>query len=370
MVDRKLVVLWAGNPWDGLPATDHHLARALAAFVDVIWVDPPLSVLNTRRVVPGLDQVADGLQVLRVSTVPGASRSGLRQVAEASQRAALAAVSKGRRPWASIAASPRVSLPSRGAGVRVLHVTDDWVAGAPMMGLDAGWIEQVLRRNVRTAEVVSAVSVDLAQLLQRMNPRHLVQIIPNAATVPDEVPTVQRERVAVLVGQLNERLDVDLLDAIVDAGVPLRILGPRTEREPEQKARLDALLARPEVDWRGPVAHAEVVGLLASSAVGITPYAVNDFNRASFPLKTLEYLALGLPAVSTRLDSLDWLGTDLVDVADSPSDFAELVRRRAEEPRDEALEARRRAFADEHSWRARAEQLVAVIEQRSPGAPV
>ncbi|MEL4357761.1 MULTISPECIES: glycosyltransferase family protein [unclassified Luteococcus] len=366
MSDRELVVFWAGNAWDGLPATDHHLAKALAQYVDVCWVDPTVSVHHSRKFLPSIEQAAEGIDVLRVNTVPGASRSGLRQVAAATQRAALAwYTARGQRPWATISASPRVELPARGAGVTVLHVTDDWLAGAPMMGLDAAWLERVLRANVATADVVSAVSVDLAQVLQRMKPRHPVEVVPNGATIGQVMPELERERVAVLVGQLNERLDVDLMEAIIRAGVPLRILGPRSDREPEQGRRLDALLARPEVDWRGPVPHDEVVGLLAGSAVGITPYALNDFNQASFPLKTLEYLAIGLPVVSSPLDSLEWLGTDLVDVADSPERFGEMVRRRADQPRDAALEQRRRDFANRHSWQARAEALLSLVEARS-----
>ncbi|MEL4505654.1 glycosyltransferase [Luteococcus sp. H138] len=365
MSDRKLVVFWAGNAWDGLPATDHHLVRALAELVDVCWVDPPVSVLHSRKLLPQIEAVSEGIRVLRVGTVPGASRSGLRQLAEGHQRVALAwFTARGQRPWASISASPRVSLPASGAGTTVLHVTDDWIAGAPMMGLDGDWLQRVLTRNVRTADVVSAVSVDLAAVLQRLEPRHPVEVVPNGATIAQVIPELERERTAVLVGQLNERLDVALMEAIVDAGVPLRILGPRSDREPEQERRLDALLARPQVDWRGPVPHDQVVGLLASAAVGITPYAINDFNRASFPLKTLEYLAIGLPVVSTPLEALDWLETDLVDVAATPQDFAAAVRRRADEPRDAGLERRRRDFADQHSWQARAEQLVQLVEQR------
>ncbi|GAA1389990.1 hypothetical protein GCM10009599_05740 [Luteococcus peritonei] len=361
------MVLWAGNPWQGLPATDHHLARALAQSVDVLWVDPTEPLHHGRSPLPRTEQVAEGIRVLALGTVPGAARSGLRQLAEAHLRAALtvAQARESRRVWATISCSPRAQLPTRGGGVTVLHATDDWLAGAAMMGLDQAWLERVLRSNVRTADVVSAVSVDLAQTLQRMNPRHMVEVVPNGAIVPDRLLVGERSRTAVLVGQLNERLDLAMLEAVLDAGVELRVIGPRAEREPEVTRRLDQLLARPGVDYRGLVPHEQVVDLLGSAAVGVTPYAINEFNKASFPLKTLEYLANGLPVVSTRMESLDWLATDLVDVADSPQQFGELVRRRADEPRDAALEERRRALADRHSWSARAEALLQAIARRA-----
>lgn len=359
------MVFWAANPWDGLPATDHHLARAIARRHDVLWVDPPESVLKSTTKLPTTRDVAEGLCVLKVPTTPAASRSGFRQATQLHHEAVLAAHLRRihRSPWATVSCTARTVLPRRGAGVTALHVTDDWIAGAPMMGLDAGWLESVLRTNVARVDVLSAVSVDLAQTLQRMNPRHPVAVIPNGATMPAcDVSSVERRRLAVLVGQLNERLDVDLLDAVVDAGLPLRILGPRAEREPEQGRRLDALLERPEVDWRGPVPLDQVAQHLAGASVGLTPYVDNDFNRSSFPLKTLEYLAAGLGVVSTPLESLEWLGTDLVDVARTPEEFGAAAVRIADAPRDAAVEQRRRAFARKHSWDARADHLLELVE--------
>ena len=361
------MVLWAGNPWDGLPATDHHLATALAKCVDVLWVDPPKSILVSSTRIPAVREVAEGLQVLQIPTAPAASRSGVRQVTQFHQQAVLQGqLARMKRPVAAtISCTARFVMPRRGAGVTVLHVTDDWIAGAPMMGLDAGWITSVLRANVRRVDVLSAVSVDLAQMLQRMGPRRPVEVVPNGATPPAaDVMGVERRPSAVLVGQLNERLDIDLLQAVVDEGVPLLILGPRTDRDPAQRARLDSLLRQPGVDWLGPVPREEVTRHLASSSVGLTPYVINDFNRSSFPLKTLEYLAAGLGVVSTPLESLYWLGTDLVDVASTPQEFGQAVRRLADAPQDLELETRRRAFTEQHSWDARVSQLLDLVEAR------
>lgn len=370
MSGRNSVVFWSGNAFDGLPATDHHLARALSREVDVWWVDPPQSVHRTRSARPVVGEPEPGLHVLQVPTLPAASRSGVRQLVALQQEASVQAIlrRRGVRPVATISSNARYEFPRRGplrtaGGVQVLHVTDDWPAGAGMMGLDRAWMERSLRRNVRAADVVSAVSVDLAQQLQRLNPRHMVLVVPNGATTPAVVPQVEQQKLAVLVGQLNERLDTALLQAVADAGVRIRVIGPRTERNPDTTARLDDLLARPEVEHLGKLPHEQVVRELAGAAVGLTPYAINDFNRASFPLKTLEYLALGLPVVSTPLESLDYLGTSLVDVAATPEEFAAATRRRVEQPRDEQARAARMAFARKHSWEARAEVLLKAVEE-------
>ena len=54
----------------------------------------------------------------------------------------------------------------------------------------------------------------------------------------------------------------------------------------------------------------------------MTPYAESPFNRASFPLKTLEYLAAGLGVVSTDMPSARWLNTSLISLQSEPHDFA------------------------------------------------
>lgn len=367
---RDLVVLWAGNTWDSLPATDHHLARAFAPTHDVLWIDPPRSAhIRPEGRSMGLQQVEPGIQVLDVPMFPAPSRPVLRELAHGVQHAALAATLRrlGRRPWVTMVCSARAPLPARGDhGVRVLHVTDDWVAGAAMMGLDQAALRRVLERNVQTADVVSAVSVDLARDLEEFAPRRPVAVVPNGATVAAVLPQIapaDRRREAVLVGQLNERLDFSLLQAVAEAGVPMRIMGPRTAREAATNEALDRLVATPGVTWLGPVAHADLAENLATGRVGLTPYVINDFNRASFPLKTLEYLALGLPVVSTPLESLEWLDTDLVDVAATPEEFAAAVLRRVDEPIDPAADEARRAFADQHSWQARVAELVRLANE-------
>jgi teichuronic acid biosynthesis glycosyltransferase TuaH len=103
---------------------------------------------------------------------------------------------------------------------------------------------------------------------------------------------------------------------------------------------------------------------MSSAAVGLTPYTDSSFNRASFPLKTLEYLASGLPVVATDNPAARWLDTTLVDVAESAASFAELVQRRLEDPRDHERSARR-SLAARHTWDVRARALLDTLAQAS-----
>jgi teichuronic acid biosynthesis glycosyltransferase TuaH len=95
--------------------------------------------------------------------------------------------------------------------------------------------------------------------------------------------------------------------------------------------------------------------------VGLVPYRDTVFNRASFPLKTLEYLAAGRGAVATDLPAIRWLHTDLVDVASDPVAFADAVDRALPLPRSSSLVARRQALARDHGWDRRAAAFAAAI---------
>ena len=122
------------------------------------------------------------------------------------------------------------------------------------------------------------------------------------------------------------------------------------------------LRRRSNVRWVGSKPFSALPGYLRLIDVGLTPYADTAFNRASFPLKTLEYLAAGRAVVATPLPANDWLGTDLITVAADPAAFAAEVAARLGTPRSAELVERRRAFARRHSWARRAETMADLLK--------
>jgi len=109
---------------------------------------------------------------------------------------------------------------------------------------------------------------------------------------------------------------------------------------------------------------AELPSYLGLIGVGLVPYADTPFNRASFPLKTLEYLAGGRAVVSTPLPAVDLLETGLVTCAGSQESFANEVGRLLGRQATPELVERRRRFAQTQSWDHRAEQLLELIASR------
>jgi teichuronic acid biosynthesis glycosyltransferase TuaH len=213
------------------------------------------------------------------------------------------------------------------------------------MGLSRAAIRRVLESNLSQADGVAAVSGELLVRLGGFRPADAAgsaatgmtsreagrgpahAVIPNGCPEPaTEMPAAPRVPVACLIGQLNERLDLDVLEAVQAAGIAMVLIGPRTDRDTAFRVRLDAFLAAENVRWMGQLSADELRGQLARFGAGMTPYADSYFNRASFPLKTLEYLSAGLGVVSTDMPSARWLNTELVSVNSNPREFALAVR--------------------------------------------
>lgn len=382
---RSLVVVIAGCRWENIRGTDHRLAIALSAEHDVLWVDPVVPRFGPaeveRPVGAGnhfVDQVAQGISRLRVLAPPGPSRILVRSICNRLLFGALNRVLRegDNAAVAILSMSPNARLPRNLPGKRILHVTDDWVAGAGMMGLSRRFIRRNLMANLRNADAVTAVTPRLATQLMELHPASRVVTLPNGCQMVDDVGRGRHrayEPVIALLGQLNERLDLDLLESLASSGVKIRVIGPRRERDPAVKAGLDRLLNHDNVDWRGEVPASQVPELLTDVSAGITPYLVNEFNEASFPLKTLEYLAAGLPVVSTDSSAARWLDSDLIRIGHTREEFVGHVRQLISEGVSYSLRAQNQEFARGHTWAARAASIRALFADRDeagePGDP-
>ncbi|MET7400707.1 glycosyltransferase [Dactylosporangium sp. NPDC005572] len=373
-----MIVVFAGTSWDGVTGSDRLLATELAAHTEVLWVDPPISAATPDRyrygasrlgVAPQLRKVSQSLHRLTPRALPMHTRPYVKVSTAALLRsqARWALRRLGRRPAAVMACNLIDVLRGWEPGVtKVLYGTDDFVAGAALMGHDAAQVAADERRQLANADLVVAVSTVLADRWTSLGARR-VALIPNGVQtsayrdLPESAPDAASlpSPVAGVIGQFSDRTDLDLLAALADDGISLLLVGPHDARwEPE---RFPALVARPNVVWVGRQPFEKVPSFLRAVDVGVTPYKDTDFNRASFPLKTLEYLGAGKPAVSTDLPAVHWLNSPLIRVASTPKALVAAVREAAAEASEPALVAARREFAEQHSWASRARALAAEL---------
>ena len=378
MTARPLVVWCSGASWDGVAGTDWHMATQLTRRADILWVDPPVSPVAALRsrgriplqLRPRLVRTSEGMTRLTPVSLPLHSRGPLRRLAARLNRLQIERALKrlGAVPDVVVVSHLEDLLSGWGPGTRrVLYGTDDYVAGAALMRVDVARIEAEERLQLGNADVAVVITEPLAARWRALGFARPIALVPNGVDTEayrdlSRVEPAPEARlpapVAGLVGQLSARIDIGLLESVVAAGCSLLLVGPL---DPTWQAeRFRALCARPNVRWVGAVPFRALPRFLAAIDVGLTPYADSPFNRASFPLKTLEYLAAGKPVVSTDLPSARWLGTDLVVLAGGES-YGEAVRRAGATSSSPDAIRRRMEFAEKHSWQQRAESFAAAI---------
>ncbi len=98
-------------------------------------------------------------------------------------------------------------------------------------------------------------------------------------------------------GVFDERIDLDLIAAVADARPDwqLVMVGPVV------KISEDDLPRRTNIHWLGGRTYNELPAYLSGWDVALMPFAINAATRFISPTKTPEYLAAGVPVVSTPI---------------------------------------------------------------------
>ncbi|MEL6133692.1 MAG: glycosyltransferase, partial [Bacteroidota bacterium] len=103
------------------------------------------------------------------------------------------------------------------------------------------------------------------------------------------------------VGAIDDRLDYHLLAALAKALPQTRLLmvGPEKVEQAARKLKHYA-----NVIFAGPQTPSELPSLMAQMDVGLIPFVSNRFTANIYPMKVNEYLAAGLPVISTQFGDM------------------------------------------------------------------
>jgi glycosyltransferase involved in cell wall biosynthesis len=199
------------------------------------------------------------------------------------------------------------------------------------------------------------------QLQKRMADRHpAAHCFPSGVDVahfgkaravqpdPADQASMPRPRIG-YAGVLDERIDLSLISdlAVQRPDWQIVLLGPVAKIDPA------TVPSGPNIHRLGLKAYEELPRYLSSWDVGWMPFARNDATRAISPTKTPEYLAAGLPVVSTSIaDVIDpYERNGLVAIADDVDTTIEAIQRALA---SDVAEDRKRAdaFLSSRSWDA------------------
>jgi hypothetical protein len=227
--------------------------------------------------------------------------------------------------------------------------------------------QDALRRSynetLAMADVAIANCEPAAEAFAR--PGKEVHVIPNAAEIfpaerrwerPDELVGLSGPVVG-YVGNLRDRIDVDLLEFISDKRPDWHVvLIGSAHKDPP----VLALRGRPNVHFLGVKQYEEALGYISSFDAAIMPHLINQVSERMNPLKLYVYHSLGVPIVTTRVANIDEI-SPFATVADTHEGFLtalDEVVSRASGP------SARPAPADLEtmSWPDRVEQVIGLID--------
>jgi len=228
-------------------------------------------------------------------------------------------------------------------------------------GITGRWAARHEAAERRLVALADAVVVPGEHLADRFRPRHgRVVVVPHGvdlARFPFAPPrTDRRDPVVGFVGTLDYKLDLGFLRHAAERrpGWRIRLIGPIQEGfDPAALADL------PNVTVEPPIPYDRVGPAIASFDASMMPYYDAPMYAASDPLKNLEIMAVGRPAVARPTRALEPYA-DLLELASTPEEFlAGLDRALASDSL--ALARFRRARAQQAGWDHRLSDVLELV---------
>ena len=314
------------NDWDGDPLSKMHAMKILARENRVLWVNsignrkPTASARDLRRMAKKLAGAASGIQqrhpniwVLSPLAIPFYGSELVRAANGALLRAQVKRAMdklgfKDPISWSFLPSSAPVSG-TLGEELVVYHCVDEFSA---FSDAPAQQIRELERRLLAKADVVICSSEKLRADKARANANsHLVQhgvdlehfarAYDPRTTVPDDVKKLPGPVIGFW-GLIADWVDLRLIRHVADAfsGGSVVLLGSSTtDMSPLSGAR--------NVHFLGRRPYADLPRYAKAFDVALMPFKVNELTLAANPLKAREYLAAGLPVVSTAIPEVERL---------------------------------------------------------------
>ena len=195
----------------------------------------------------------------------------------------------------------------------VWDVHEDTAAALTTKAWLPAWLRPVAAGGVTRAEHLAERNLHLILAEHGYNARfageHLV--VPNTTYVPETAAPPGGPRRVVYVGWLSpDRGSAEMIELgrlLKPHGIGVELIG---QADPAARAQIEA--AGDLVRWHGFVPNAEALRLVEGSLAGLSLLQDEQNFRHSMPTKIAEYMARGVPAVTTPLP----LAVELVEAAD------------------------------------------------------
>jgi glycosyltransferase involved in cell wall biosynthesis len=369
------------NDWDGDPLSKTHLMRLLSRDNRVLWVGslgnraPRASAYDARRLarkawvaLRGVREVEPNIHVLSPLAIPllGSSlaRAFNREALKLQIRRAMRALHF-QRPivWAFLPAAEWVARALK-PDLLIYHCVDEFSAfsDAPSRA-----VAECEARLVKEADLVITSAERLFDSKRALNPRtvlvrhgvdhaHFARALDPSTAIPEEVSALPRP-IFGFFGLIADWVDQELIEKVANANASgsVVMLGKvRTDVSRLKKVR--------NVHILGPRPYRELPSFCKAFDVALMPFRINELTLNANPLKVREYLAAGLPVVSTAIPEVEQLG--LCFVGKDHQGFLAQLPRALESPMSRRERSERMKG---ESWAARLEEIRSHVREHLPG---
>ncbi|MBV8606553.1 MAG: glycosyltransferase [Singulisphaera sp.] len=365
-------ILCFSHDWSGDPLSKTHLMRLLARENRVLWVNsigyraPSASKADLSRALRKLAAAAAPIReaernifVLNPLAIPAYGRPALRELnrrlLRLQVRRAMARLGFCRAiNWVF---NPAAGLIAGELGEEALiyYCVDEYTA---FSGVPSRSLAEIEARLLRRADAVFVSSDRLYRSKAAANPRtflvrhgvdydHFRRALAPETRVPEEIARLPRPIIGYFGLIAEDWVDVDLLVRVAERfpEASLVMLGKVT-------MDVSRLAARPNVHLLGRRPYAGLPAYSKGFDVALIPFPISEVTLNANPLKAREYLAAGLPVVSTAIPEVEVLG--LCRIGHDPDGFVREVEAALTDPGPSA--GRSEAIHHE-SWAARLDEV-------------
>lgn len=249
-------------------------------------------------------------------------------------------------------------------GPLVYHCVDD-IAAIP--GVDVAAFSNAQKALLAQCEAVFTTAKSLQEtcLPYNRNTHYFGNVVDDAhfgqaleaGPLPAELAAIPEPRL-VYHGVLSDfKIDFPLLLETAQARPEWQWIIIGEQREGQRSELLAQLERLPNVHLFGYRSYPSLPQYLRGMQVGVLPTLLNEYTRSMFPMKFFEYLAAGLPVVSTPLDFAKEARAGL-EVGGDVTAFVAAIEKQLARGKLTAAEAR--AAVGDNTWERRLDKMLQI----------
>lgn len=373
-------ILCFSHDWTGDPLSKTHLMRVLSNNNRILWINaianrmPTTSTKDMSRIVKKLKAFAEPVRevepnifVLNPLAFPSYGNKSILKVNQTflARQVRKAMKNLGMKNVINMVFNPAAGMIAGrlDESELIYYCVDEYTA---FTGASNG-LKEIEDDLFRRADLVVVSAENLLDKKKHFNRnthlirhgtdwRHFRTALDSELVIPADVADLPRPLIG-FHGLLADWVDYELIKKVAEhfRGGSVVLVG-KIAVDAEQKVKI--LNDVPNVHFLGRKPYSELPAYCKAFDVALNPFAINELTLAANPLKVREYLAAGLPVVSTDIPEVRVLADCLVGT--DHADFVAKIESALADPksREEVSDA-----ISHESWEAKVDELRVLICQ-------